>query len=255
LALSSRDLDRHLELDSQSRTRGFAPRPLTPFPALQNNRGSAAGARPSARSSESVSPANFSLSPPEPNGQDQGNRYQHGNNNGLRPSASPLKNHTTRPHSEKSDNNVESPMRLPAASLFPSVFPNMQRPPESMPRHSEPQRTRQRLSHRGVHHTEPDFPTRSQAYSHSHSRSTESRDPENRWTSHAQRYEPPPPPSRRPRLPAWQQEQENSGNVEENAMREEIQARGTRGGSGNEGEVMDETPPRVGRFERRILGM
>ena len=254
LTLSSRDLDRYLELDSQSRTRSSAPRPLAPFPALQNNRGSTAGARSSARSSESVGSANFPLSPPEPNGQDQGIRYRHGNNNGLRPSATPQKNHTTRPYSEEGDNNVESRMRLPAASLFPSVFPSMQRPPESMPRHGEPQRTRQRSSHRGVHRTEPDLPAQSQAYSHSHSRSTESRDPENRWTSHAQRYEP-PAPSRRSRLPAWQQEQENSGNVEEDAMREEIQARGMRGGSENEGEVMDETPPRVGRFERQILGM
>ena len=38
-------------------------------------------------------------------------------------------------------------------------------------------------------------------------------------------------------------------------MREEMQARGMRGGPGNEGDVMDETPPRVGRFEQRILGM
>jgi hypothetical protein len=53
----------------------------------------------------------------------------------------------------------------------------------------------------------------------------------------------------------WQQEQENSGNAEEDAMREEMQARGMRGGPGNEGEVMDETPPRVGRFEQRILRM
>lgn len=254
LISSPRDLDRYPESDSQSRTHSSAPRPLTHFPAPQNDPGSIAGTRSSAISGESVVPANFSLSPPGLNGQDQGNRCRHGNN-GLTPSATPWKHPTTRPYSEGGDNNVESRMRLPAASLFPSVFPSMQRPPESMPRHGEPQRTRQRSSHHGVHHTEPDLPTRLQAYPHSHSRPTESRDPENRWTSHAQRYEPPPPPSRRSHLPAWQQEQENSGNAEEDAMREEMQARGMRGGPGNEGEVMDETPPRVGRFEQRILEM
>ena len=253
LISSPRDLDRYPESDSQSRTRSSAPRLLTHFPALQNDSGSIAGTRSSAISSESVGPANFSLSPPGLNGQDQGNRCRHGNN-GLTPSATPWRHPTTRPHSEGGDNNVESRMRLPATSLFPSVFPNMQRPPESMPRHSEPQRTRQRSSHHGVRHTEPGPPTRSQAYPHGHSRPTESRDPGNRWTSHAQRYEP-PPPSRRSHLPAWQQEQENSGNAEEDAMREEMQARGMRGGPGNEGDVMNETPPRVGRFEQRILGM
>ena len=251
---SSRDLDRYPESDSQNRTCSSAPRLVTPFPAPQNNRGSAAGARSSGRSNESVGLANFSLSPPGSNGQDEGNRYQHGNNR-LRPSTTPQRNPTTRPHSEEGNNNIQSRMRLPAASLFPSVFPNMQRPPESMPRHGEPQRTRQRSSRHGVLYIEPDLPTRSQAYSHSHSYPMESRDPENRWTFHTQRYEPPPPPSRRSRPPAWQQEQENSGNAEEDAMREEMQARGMRGGSGNEGEVMDETPPRVGRFERRVLGM
>ena len=254
LTSSPRDLNRYPESDSQSQTRSSAPQPLTHFPAPQNDPGSVAGARSSAISSESVGPANFPLSPPGLNGQDQGNRCRHGNN-GLTPSATPWRHPTTRPHSEEGNNNVESRMRLPAASLFPSVFPNMQRPPESMPHHGEPQRTRQRSSRHGVHHTEPDLPTRSQAYPHSHSRPTESRDPENRWTSHVQRYEPPPPPSRRSHLPAWQQEQENSGNAEEDAMREEMQARGMRGGPGNEGEVMDETPPRVGRFEQRILGM
>lgn len=61
--------------------------------------------------------------------------------------------------------------------------------------------------------------------------------------------------ARSSRLPAWQQEQENSGGAEEEAMREEMMARGPRGGGADAEDVMDETPPRLGRFERRGMGL
>ncbi|KAF2812339.1 uncharacterized protein BDZ99DRAFT_496779 [Mytilinidion resinicola] len=60
--------------------------------------------------------------------------------------------------------------------------------------------------------------------------------------------------TRGPRLPAWQHEQENSGEAEEALMMAEIRVRGAREGSGGL-DVLDETPPRLGRFERRMMGL
>lgn len=56
------------------------------------------------------------------------------------------------------------------------------------------------------------------------------------------------------RLPVQQRNQENSGDAEAELMRAEMEAASMRYGDDAVGlEVMDETPPRVGRFERRIL--
>ncbi|KAF2493417.1 hypothetical protein BU16DRAFT_541108 [Lophium mytilinum] len=56
------------------------------------------------------------------------------------------------------------------------------------------------------------------------------------------------------RLPAWQHEQENSGEAEEALMMEEIRVRGVREREGSL-DVLEETPPRLGRFERRMMGL
>jgi len=54
------------------------------------------------------------------------------------------------------------------------------------------------------------------------------------------------------RIPARQREQENEG-VEEAAMREEMgNVLARYGAEEQRGEMMDETPPRVGRVERRM---
>ncbi|OCL03086.1 hypothetical protein AOQ84DRAFT_357078 [Glonium stellatum] len=260
---SSTDWDRYPEFSLQGPSRNSAPRPLTPFPTPRSNRGNVVDVRLNTRSSENTGPTTSLLSPPGLNNQDPGNRTQPRDNNELRPPVTLWRSPTTFRHSEDRGNNVESRPRLPTAPLFPSILPDGQRPPELMPRiahsyapqHGEPQRSRRRSSHRNIRHTQPSLLAQSQSYPHSHFHSADGRDPENRWASRAQRHEPQPQSSRRSRLPAWQHEQENSGDAEEEAMREEIQARGMRGGSGNELEIMDETPPRVGRFERRILGI
>lgn len=60
----------------------------------------------------------------------------------------------------------------------------------------------------------------------------------------------------RRRIPRQQVDQENSDGAVREAAMEERAALGMRyGGSeegGREGEVMDETPPRIGRFERHM---
>ncbi|KAF2800680.1 hypothetical protein K505DRAFT_398576 [Melanomma pulvis-pyrius CBS 109.77] len=59
----------------------------------------------------------------------------------------------------------------------------------------------------------------------------------------------------RRRITHQQQNQENSGDAEAGLMREEILAGGMRyADDGQQLDVMDETPPRLGRFERHILG-
>lgn len=75
-------------------------------------------------------------------------------------------------------------------------------------------------------------------------------------TAHALVGRRPPIPTRiaSRRLPAQQRNQENSGDAEAELMRAEMEAASMRYGDDAVGlEVMDETPPRVGRFERRIL--
>lgn len=72
-----------------------------------------------------------------------------------------------------------------------------------------------------------------------------------------------PPPNRRPPIPARvasrrvsgrQLNQENSGDAEAELMREELRVASMRYAEDGTGmEVMDETPPRIGRFERRML--
>jgi hypothetical protein len=62
-------------------------------------------------------------------------------------------------------------------------------------------------------------------------------------------------PTPRRRIMPQQQNQENSGEAEDERMREEMVAAGMRyEGAGGRLEVMDETPPRLGRFERAALG-
>jgi len=49
-----------------------------------------------------------------------------------------------------------------------------------------------------------------------------------------------------------------SDEAEEELMMEELRVRGLAEGSGVEGrrlDVLDETPPRLGRFERRMMGL
>ncbi|KAF2001915.1 hypothetical protein P154DRAFT_521377 [Amniculicola lignicola CBS 123094] len=58
-------------------------------------------------------------------------------------------------------------------------------------------------------------------------------------------------PGRRQRISSPQQNQENSGEAEEQMMREELDSAWVRH-AGEGGEVMDETPPRLGRIERRM---
>lgn len=56
------------------------------------------------------------------------------------------------------------------------------------------------------------------------------------------------------RISAQQLNQENSGDAEDERMREEMTAAGMRYAEDGVGlDIMDETPPRIGRFERRIL--
>ena len=56
------------------------------------------------------------------------------------------------------------------------------------------------------------------------------------------------------RVSAQQLNQENSGDAEAELMREEMVAAGMRFAEGAAGlDVMDETPPRVGRFERLMM--
>ncbi|KAF2036789.1 hypothetical protein EK21DRAFT_106097 [Setomelanomma holmii] len=57
----------------------------------------------------------------------------------------------------------------------------------------------------------------------------------------------------RPRLPPHRVNQENSGAAEEEMMRQEESAINARYGEDVERDVMDETPPRVGRVERRMF--
>lgn len=65
----------------------------------------------------------------------------------------------------------------------------------------------------------------------------------------------PPPRNIRPRIPAHQLDQENSGEGEMTMMRAEEAAVQARYGGleGARQDVMDETPPRVGRVERRMF--
>lgn len=60
-----------------------------------------------------------------------------------------------------------------------------------------------------------------------------------------------PPPQHVP--PPRQHDQENSGEGEIELMRREERGINARHGDGEGGEVMDETPPRVGRVERRMF--
>jgi hypothetical protein len=55
------------------------------------------------------------------------------------------------------------------------------------------------------------------------------------------------------RVPPQQRDQENSGAAEEHLMRREEAAINARYGESGQGDVMDETPPRVGRVERRMF--
>ncbi|KAL5118558.1 hypothetical protein ACEQ8H_003573 [Pleosporales sp. CAS-2024a] len=55
------------------------------------------------------------------------------------------------------------------------------------------------------------------------------------------------------RVPAQQRDQENSGAGEEELMRREAAAIQARYGEEGQGHVMDETPPKVGRVERRMF--
>jgi hypothetical protein len=55
------------------------------------------------------------------------------------------------------------------------------------------------------------------------------------------------------RVPPQQRDQENSGAAEEHLMRREEAAINARYGDAGQGDVMDETPPRVGRVERRMF--
>lgn len=57
----------------------------------------------------------------------------------------------------------------------------------------------------------------------------------------------------RRRIPQQQHNQENSGEAERAAMRQELAAVGMRYGEEARLDVMDETPPRIGRFERHML--
>ncbi|KAH7068652.1 hypothetical protein FB567DRAFT_615056 [Paraphoma chrysanthemicola] len=57
----------------------------------------------------------------------------------------------------------------------------------------------------------------------------------------------------RPRIPPHQRNQENSGAAEDELMRQEESAINARYGEDAQQEVMDETPPRVGRVERRMF--
>jgi hypothetical protein len=52
---------------------------------------------------------------------------------------------------------------------------------------------------------------------------------------------------------AQQRDQENSGDAEAEMMREELAAVRFRYDEGAVLDVLDETPPRVGRFERRMM--
>jgi hypothetical protein len=62
-------------------------------------------------------------------------------------------------------------------------------------------------------------------------------------------------PTSRRRIPPQQQNQENSGEAEDERMREEMVAASMRYEvDGQQLDVMDETPPRLGRFERAALG-
>jgi len=61
-----------------------------------------------------------------------------------------------------------------------------------------------------------------------------------------------PPPRRR--MLSSQQNQENSLAAEIGLMREELSAVGMRYGEGGEQAIMDDTPPSLGRFERRMGG-
>jgi hypothetical protein len=55
------------------------------------------------------------------------------------------------------------------------------------------------------------------------------------------------------RVPPQQRDQENSGAAEEHLMRQEEAAINARYGNAEQRDVMDETPPRVGRVERRMF--
>ncbi|KAF1912703.1 hypothetical protein BDU57DRAFT_523131 [Ampelomyces quisqualis] len=55
------------------------------------------------------------------------------------------------------------------------------------------------------------------------------------------------------RVPPQQRDQENSGQGEEQLMRQEEAAINARYGEEGQGDTMDETPPRVGRVERRMF--
>jgi GTP cyclohydrolase I len=48
------------------------------------------------------------------------------------------------------------------------------------------------------------------------------------------------------------QDQENSGQAEAEMMRQELETVRTRYDDDQQREVMDETPPRIGRFERHM---
>ncbi|KAF2706362.1 hypothetical protein K504DRAFT_459655 [Pleomassaria siparia CBS 279.74] len=61
-------------------------------------------------------------------------------------------------------------------------------------------------------------------------------------------------PASRRRITPQQLNQENSGDVENELMREEMVAAGMRYAEDEQQDTMDETPPRLGRFERRALG-
>ena len=58
---------------------------------------------------------------------------------------------------------------------------------------------------------------------------------------------------RRPiRMDPRLQNQENSGEAEIEMMRQELEAARMRHDEGQHGDVMDETPPRIGRVERHM---
>ncbi|KAF2200427.1 hypothetical protein GQ43DRAFT_73548 [Delitschia confertaspora ATCC 74209] len=63
-----------------------------------------------------------------------------------------------------------------------------------------------------------------------------------------------PGPLRRRRMPSSQQDQENSLDAEMGMMRNEMVAAGMRYAQDGHPEVMDDTPPRLGRFERHMRG-
>ncbi|KAF2243636.1 hypothetical protein BU26DRAFT_106185 [Trematosphaeria pertusa] len=60
-------------------------------------------------------------------------------------------------------------------------------------------------------------------------------------------------PTSRRRIPPQQRNQENSLEAEEQLMRAEMHAASMRHGDDGQLDVLDETPPRIGRFERRMM--